>query len=433
MEWILTFAAASWSVFVAMAPYLLLGFLVAGFLSVVISAEWVERHLGGRSFGQVFKASLFGVPLPLCSCGVIPVAASLRRHGAGKGATTAFLLSTPQTGVDSIAVTYGLLGPFLAVVRPVAALVTGVFGGGLVQVLDRDDDQQPASEVVSQSSSCSSGDCATPAADRPKIVEALHYGLVVLPRDIGKALIYGVVISGLIAAVVKPQALESYLGGGLWPMLAAMAVGIPLYVCATASTPIALGLIHAGLSPGAALVFLISGPATNTAALTTLWKVLGRRSALIYLVTVAVASLATGFAVDGLIGAGGLPPSALVPAASVIAEGGAHAGHESGGMISIFELLCAVILLAVLVNALRPRRREELERSEGHDDLIELKVEGMRCNGCVTSVQRALSEIAGVSHADVDLDAGRARVQGRDVSSDELVEAVTSLGFSVEA
>ncbi len=148
MDWVLTFAAASWSVFGAMAPYLLLGFVVAGVLSVVISPEWVERHLGGRGLAQVFKASLFGVPLPLCSCGVIPVAASLRQHGASKGATTAFLLSTPQTGVDSIAVTYALLGPFLAVVRPVAALVTGVFGGGLVQAFDRDGEPAPANPAA---------------------------------------------------------------------------------------------------------------------------------------------------------------------------------------------------------------------------------------------------------------------------------------------
>ena len=434
MDWILTFAAASWSVFVAMAPFLILGFLVAGFLSVVISPEWVERHLGGKGLGQVFKASLFGVPLPLCSCGVIPVAASLRRHGASKGATTAFLLSTPQTGVDSIAVTYGLLGPFMAVVRPVAALVTGVFGGGLVQTLDREDDQVPIPSAAAAGAECSSGDCSETTGHRSKIVEALHYGLVVLPRDIGKALIYGVVISGLIAAVVEPKALESSLGGGLWPMLAAMAIGIPLYVCATASTPIALGLIHAGLSPGAALVFLISGPATNTAALTTLWKVLGRRSAIIYLVTVAVASLATGLLVDGLIGAGGLPASALIPAASTMAGTGAHAGHESGGAASLVELASAVLLLAVLVNALRPRSRSEEEDGMPEDEgqTIDLKVSGMRCNGCVQSVQRALSEISGVSQAEVILDEGRARVRGVDVSADELVAAVTSLGFNVE-
>lgn len=436
MELLLTFAAASWSVFGAMAPYLLLGFLVAGLLSVVISPEWVERHLGGNGFGQVVKASLFGVPLPLCSCGVIPVAASLRRHGASKGATTAFLLSTPQTGVDSIAVTVGLLGPFLAVVRPVAAFITGIFGGGLVQAFS--DENGTASSRGSedvQAGNCSSTCCDDEKVQRPKIVEALHYGLVILPRDIGKALVFGVVISGLIAAFVAPQALESYLGGGVWPMIVAMAIGIPLYVCATASTPIALGLIHAGLSPGAALVFLISGPATNTAALTTLWKVLGRRSAILYLVTVAVASLATGLAVDGLIGTGALPESALVPAATAVQASAEHAHHEvAGGTGSLFETVCAVILLLVLINALRPRSSEsELDAVvEDGEQMIEFKVTGMRCNGCVQSLQRALSEIAGVTEAEVNLEQKLARVRGRGLDNELLYEAVGSLGFTVE-
>ena len=433
IEIFLTFAAASWSVFVAMAPYLLLGFLVAGALSVVISPEWVERHLGGTGFGQVLKASLFGVPLPLCSCGVIPVAASLHRHGASKGATTAFLLSTPQTGVDSIAVTYGLLGPFLAVVRPVAALITGVFGGGLVQAVENGAAAGNAGEAEVDAETCSSSCCDDEEPERGKIAQALHYGLVVLPRDIGNALIYGVVISGLIAAFVEPQALESMLGGGLGPMLAAMVIGIPLYVCATASTPIALGLIHAGLSPGAALVFLISGPATNTAALTTLWKVLGRRSAILYLVTVAVASLVTGLVVDGLIGAGTLPESALVPA-SAMADAGTHAGHGEGGM-SIFQFASALFLLGVLVNALRPRPAAATESmgAEAGEQVVELKVGGMRCNGCVESLQRALSEVVGVSEAEVNLDDRTARVRGNGFSDALLLEAVESLGFSVES
>jgi uncharacterized membrane protein YraQ (UPF0718 family)/copper chaperone CopZ len=437
MEWILTFAAASWAVFGAMAPYLLLGFAVAGLLSVVISPEWVERHLGGNGLGQVVKASLFGVPLPLCSCGVIPVAASLRRHGASKGATTAFLLSTPQTGVDSIAVTYALLGPFLAVVRPLAALVTGVFGGGLVQAFNGDGVAADSKLTDSAETPSCSSDCCDDEKpkNRPKIIEALHYGLVILPRDIGKALILGVAISGLIAAFVAPQALESYLGGGLWPMLAAMAIGIPLYVCATASTPIALGLIHAGLSPGAALVFLISGPATNSAALTTLWKVLGRRAAIIYLVTVAVASLATGFAVDGLIGAGALPESALVPAATSMVAQGAHAHHEGEGAMSWFETASALVLLAVLINALRPRRPKDGAESMAKSDeqVLELKVNGMHCNGCVTSVQRALLEMSGVTDAEVRLDEGRALIRGKGFSVQELVDAVASLGFEAHS
>ena len=433
MDWILTFVTASWSVFGAMAPYLLLGFFVAGLLSVVISPEWIERHLGGDGLGQVFKASLFGVPLPLCSCGVIPVAASLRRHGASKGATTAFLLSTPQTGVDSIAVTYGLLGPFLAVVRPVAALITGVFGGGLVQAFNGNGEAVPDRE---EGAICTDACCDDEkTTNRPKIIEALHYGLVILPRDIGRALILGVAISGLIAAFVAPQALESYLGGGLLPMLAAIAIGIPLYVCATASTPIALGLIHAGLSPGAALVFLISGPATNTAALTTLWKVLGRRAAILYLITVAVASLATGLAVDGLIGAGGLPESALVPAATSMAGQGAHAHHEGEGRMPWYEMASAIALLLVLINALRPQRRPDGAETMAGDgeQVLELRVDGMRCNGCVTSVQRALSEISGVTDAEVRLDEGRALIRGNDFSIQELIDAVASLGFEAHS
>jgi copper chaperone CopZ len=218
-------------------------------------------------------------------------------------------------------------------------------------------------------------------------------------------------------------------------MLAAMAIGIPLYVCATASTPIALGLIHAGLSPGAALVFLISGPATNSAALTTLWKVLGRRAAVLYLITVAVASLATGLAVDGLIGAGGLPESALVPAASSIAVQDAHAHHEADGAMPWFELVCAILLLAVLVNALRPRRRADgADAMAGDEDqVLELRVDGMRCNGCVTSVQRALSEITGVTNAEVRLDEKKAFIRGSGFSIDELVEAVKSLGFEAHS
>ena len=439
MEIVVTFLSASWAVFGAMAPYLLLGFGVAGLLSVFISPEWVERHLGGNGFGQIVKASLFGVPLPLCSCGVIPVAASLRRHGASKGATTAFLLSTPQTGVDSIAVTYGLLGPFLAVVRPIAALITGLFGGGLVQAFNGND----AAAGVGDSKETAKAACTDDCCDdenpnsRSKVVKALHYGFVILPRDIGRALIYGVLISGLIAAFVAPQALESYLGGGLLPMLAAMAIGIPLYVCATASTPIALGLIHAGLSPGAALVFLISGPATNSAALTTLLKVLGRRPAVLYLLTVAIASLATGLAVDGLIATGGLPETALVPAASSIAVQDAHAHHQAEGTMPWFELVCALVLLAVLVNALRPRRRTDGEdvmaEAEEQEQVLELKVDGMRCNGCVTSVQRALSEITGVTQAEVQLREKRALVRGDGVSVQDLIEAVNSLGFEAHS
>ncbi len=438
MEMVVDIVIASWAVLTEMAPYLLFGFFFAGLLSILISAEWVERHLGGRGLGQVFKASLFGVPLPLCSCGVLPVGASLRRQGASRGATTAFLLSTPQTGVDSIAVTYALLGPFFAVVRPLAALLTGFVGGALVHVADgRDGDEaDTAANPGTGQSSCSLDGCRDDRpAHRHSFLDALRYGFVTLPRDIGKALLVGVALSGVISALIAPDTLRAYLGGGIVPMLVAMAIGIPLYVCATASTPIAASLIVAGLSPGAALVFLITGPATNSAALVTLWKVLGRRATILYLVTVAVGALATGIAVDALVGSGLVPLSALVDAAAASAP--AHEHHHAGGLGWWIGRIAAVVLLLVLACALWwPRRREraEAETAAGDGlDVLKLEVRGMHCASCVASVTRALSGVAGVAEVKVLLEDGSATVRGKGFSEDQAAEAVRSLGFEVAA
>ena len=436
MELVQSIFVASWAMLVEMAPYLLLGFTVAGLLSVMISPRWVERHLGDRGLGQVFKASLFGVPLPLCSCGVIPVGASLRQHGAGKGATTAFMLSTPQTGVDSIAVTYALLGPFLAVVRPIAALLTGFLGGSLVYAFDRNDDEAPVDELPKTECSSGSDCCEDDEEPRKKtLFDGLTYGLVTLPRDIGRALIIGILLSGVISALIEPRALEAALGSGIWPMLVAMAVGIPLYVCATASTPIALSLIQAGLSPGAALVFLITGPATNGATLTTLWRVLGRRSVVIFLLTVAMGALATGVAVDAIVASDLIDPSAMVPAAASSAGAHDHHGEEAGS--GLFGRGCAIMLILLLVNAMWPQpqpmgRGDVKMITMPNIDVLELAVTGMRCNGCVESVTRALNEAQGVEDATVDLAAGRASVRGSGFDRSMLAEKIRGLGFDVE-
>ncbi len=191
----------SWSVLGQMAPYLLFGFLVAGVLSVCISPEFVERHLGGGGFRPVLKAALWGVPLPLCSCGVIPVSASIHRHGASRAATASFLLSTPQTGVDSIAVTYALLGSLFAVYRPLVALATGLLGGAFVMLLaegNRDGEAAQSSRQPCQES------CCTGRGTRSNVRRALEYGFMVLPRDIGLALLAGVVIAGCMARWSRP-------------------------------------------------------------------------------------------------------------------------------------------------------------------------------------------------------------------------------------
>ncbi|RLE26541.1 MAG: permease [Acidobacteria bacterium] len=418
--------AASWALLGEMAPYLLFGFLVAGLLSVFVSPEWVEQHLGRKGFAQVAKASLFGVPLPLCSCGVLPVAASLRRHGAGKGATTAFLLSTPQTGVDSIAVTWALLGPVVAIIRPLTAFITGIAGGMVVQAVEPDENPQ----ILPGRDGEKADECCSSQTEKHALLKALHYGFVTLPRDIGRALFVGLILSGIIAAFLNPDHVRGVFGGGVLPYLVAMAVGIPLYVCATASTPVAASLIGAGLSPGAALVFLISGPATNVASVTTLLKVLGKKTVAVYLATVVVGSLATGLVVDFFFGRWVLKG---MPAVAIEA---AHR-HGDGTMLIGwgFKETCAVVLLAVLVAAMWPRRSKTSEEDAVVKNLekrVELSIGGMRCNGCVTSIGRALHEVEGVRDVTVDLAAAKAMVVGIGLDSEVLCAEVRALGFECE-
>ncbi len=293
MSLIIDIVVAFWDTFEAMAPYLLFGFSMAGVLSVLISPETVERHLGGTQAGSVIRASLFGVPLPLCSCSVIPVTVSLRRHGAGRGAAMAFLLSTPQTGVDSIMVTYALLGPVLAVFRPLAAFITGILGGLTANLL-----HNGSPEAEAEQTACHEPCCCESTKPQSRLRRAFTHGFVTLPRDVGKSMLAGVAIAAAIATFIPEDLLAEHLGGGLLSMLAMMLFGIPVYVCATASVPIAAALIAKGVSPGAALVFLMTGPATNAAGIAAVWKTMGSRTAIVYLATTAVSALAAGLLLD---------------------------------------------------------------------------------------------------------------------------------------
>ena len=279
-----------WNTLCEMSPYLLFGFFAAGVLSVLVSRDLVERHLGGHGFWPVLKAALFGIPLPLCSCSVIPVTASLRKHGAGRGAATAFLISTPQTGVDSIFVTLALLGPVFAIFRPLAALVSGLLGGSVVDVLEPhgEDDVAPVEE-------CEDACCAEDG--HGKLAKIFSYGFVDLPRDIGRALLIGIVVAGIISAAL-PNDFFLGIGTGVLAILVMMLLGIPVYVCATASIPVAAALMMKGVSPGAALAFLMTGPATNAAGIATVWKIMGRRTAIVYLATVASTAFASGLILD---------------------------------------------------------------------------------------------------------------------------------------
>jgi uncharacterized membrane protein YraQ (UPF0718 family) len=325
-----------WGTVAEMSPYLLFGFFMAGILSVLISQRLVEKHLGGRGIWPLLKASLFGIPLPLCSCGVIPVSMSLHKHGASKGSTISFLLSTPQTGVDSIFVTLSLLGPIFAIFRPLAALVTGITGGTLVDVFGQSaQDENKAPQE-------SSDESRTGEKNTSRVGKGLKYGFVTLPRDIGKALIVGLVIAAVISALIPEGYFAGKLGPGILQMVVMMFLGIPVYVCATASVPVAAALILAGLTPGAALVFLMTGPATNAASFATIWKVLGKVTAIIYLATVAGCAILSGILLDYI-------------AAGVDLE----IVSRPGWMLpSIVKYISAVVLMAVLIFAILGRRKQ---------------------------------------------------------------------------
>ncbi|PKL46837.1 MAG: hypothetical protein CVV42_15150 [Candidatus Riflebacteria bacterium HGW-Riflebacteria-2] len=413
MQQLTTLLHACWSVLGQMSPYLILGFLISGVLSVMISPRWVEKHLGGSRYGSILKATLLGVPLPLCSCGVIPVAASLRKHGANKGATTSFLISTPQTGVDSILATYGLLGPFFAWFRPLAAFITGIIGGILVSTLDDDKQEKHAGthDLPEEHLSFTQ-----------KIKAALSYGLITLPGEIARALIVGILVAGLISTFISSDFVSQYIGNYYLTMLLMLAIGIPIYVCSTSSIPIALGFMHAGVSPGAAFVFLISGPATNAAAISVVFKVLGRAAAVIYITTVMVGSLVGGFVFDYLnqtFSTGLLATSQ--PACHV--------------ELSLFEGISAIFMIIILAVSWYKSRTGAACCSSCHDgaavhhpDLV-INVDGMSCGNCAQAVRQTIMEIDGVSDAQVLLTEKRAEIYGKFLP-EQVLQAINDLGYT---
>ena len=343
----LKFILEFWATLCQMAPYLLFGFLCAGFISVFISEEKVEKHLGGKGFMPVLKATLFGIPLPLCSCGVLPVFASLRKKGAGKGAATSFLISTPQTGVDSILVTYSMLGPIFAIFRPLAAFVSGIFGGMLVDIFDKDEKKcstgilpvNPVKDETLKESTCCCHEkkekcCEKEDRESGIIKRVITYGFVTLMDDIAKSLLVGILLAAAISLVVPENWFASMaIGNGFTGMIVMMLFGIPLYVCATASVPIAAVLIAKGVSPGAAFVFLMTGPATNAAAIAIVWNLIGRRSTLIYLGTLMVSALAFGLLLDNI---------------NVLSSGAlSEACHHALGA-TLYEQISAVVLLLLM-------------------------------------------------------------------------------------
>lgn len=402
-----------------MAPYLLLGFLLAGIMHAFIPQRYYNKFLGGDNFKSVLYATIFGIPLPLCSCGVIPTAMSLRREGASRGATTAFLIATPQTGVDSIIATYSLLGLPFAIIRPVVALITALFGGCMVNSFGTDNHSASKSErgYFTTSSNATS--------IWAKLKEAIQYAFVDMMQDIGKWLVIGLIVAGLITVFVPESFFATFTDNSLLSMFIVLLFAIPMYLCATGSIPIAVALMLKGLSPGAALVLLMAGPAANMASILVINKVMGRRNLILYLISIIGGAIIFGLGIDYL-----LPREWFTSSIMAIQES-CH-----GSVASWRDYIATIALSLLLINALRLRYTKHeccnchKESSLNNNNMVNITIKGMNCNHCKNSVEKAILALPNVESVTIDLASGQTSIVGNP-SYASLVQAIESVGFSV--
>ncbi len=395
-----------WWIIIEFAPYLLLGCLVSGILSLFLSVEIIQKYLGKSNLLSVIYASILGVPMPLCSCGVIPVSAYLKKHGASSGATTSFLISTPQTGIDSVFITYGMLGPFFAIYRPIVAFISGIVGGGFVHIFDD-------KSSLNQEISCAE-DCCDDQSRKSSFYRMLHYGFIRLPLDIVNPLIFGIVLSALIMIVIPSNYFELY-GSGFLGMFIMLILGLPTYVCATASVPLAFALYTKGFSLGAMLVFLMTGPATNITTMSVIYKVLGRKNLVIYLFSIIFCAIIAGSLLDFML----LSEELIINDVAV-----------SHFLTYKMKVICSAILLLVLLNSLRIKY---LSKSIQNAQLSEhtLFIEGMTCSHCEESVRKNMLKIKGISNVQIDLSTGRVLYSDAGKSMDAIVNTIESLGYKI--
>ena len=391
-----------------MAPYLLLGFMMAGVLHVFVPANFFERHLAKENFKSVLLAALIGVPLPLCSCGVIPTAISLRKDGASRGATVSFMISTPQIGVDSIIATYSMMGLPFAIVRPIAALLTSIAGGAVTTWFSKDE------IVVRQNCSCETKENA-----RNRFVKFLKYSFIDLVQNIGKWLVIGLMIGTLITLLVPDSFFTSLNLPSFVTMLIVLLIAVPMYVCSTGSIPIAAALMLKGLSPGAALVLLIAGPGVSVASLLVVGKSLGKKQLLFYLGSIIFGSIICGLFVDNFL------PREWFTITS-LCESSGHCASHAGVSASWFEIVSGIFLVLLLINAfmLKFFKKEETV----NENQVVYRIDGMSCNHCKNSVEKAIKALDNVEDVEVILGKKEAVVTGS--PNDEIVKkTVEELGF----
>lgn len=392
------------------AIYLFFGFILAGILHVLFPESIIRRHLGRNNFSSVIKATLFGIPLPICSCGVVPVAASLKNSGASKGSIISFLIATPQVGADSFMVTYSLLGWVFGVFRIVASLITAFLAGIFINILGNgNQDLLPIR----------ANNGAENFTQRIKSIAAyVEYELL---GSIANSLLVGLAVAGLIAVFIPDDFFEMYMGQNIFSMLLMLAIGIPMYVCASASTPIAASLIMKGMSPGAALVFLLTGPATNAISIATVVKIIGKKSVVIYLAVIAIVSIALGYLLNWIVAAYGFQKIIIL-----------HQHEMLPAWLKIFGAAALALMLGW--HYISSKIINVIKGAPGSgDNKVRLKVSGMSCMHCAQSVKKALASVQGASNVVVDLTSKKVEFEISDERNIEKArQAIISAGFAVE-
>ena len=392
--------------FMIMAPYLILGFLISGLLYIITSKEMITNNIGSPGIMSILKASILGVPMPLCSCGVIPVATSIYKRGATKGATLSFLISTPQTGIDSIILTWSQMGPQFAVIRPIVALITGILGGIIGENFSEKDHE--ATTKVNHTH------------EKKGIMDGLKYTFITLPQDIINPLIKGILLSALIAILVPSDFFVSYKLTGIVAMVLIALASIPLYVCATASVPIAMTLISKGLDPGAAFVFLMAGPATNAATISVIMNALGKKVIYIYISVIFASAIFFGTLINIFLDSTTIPRSL-------------NTAHSHGWLWSSFSdisvILMILITLYATVNQLFSKSMHI--KSEINSSDLTLIIKGMTCNHCKQTAAEAIENCNGVEKVEIDLETGKAMIKGGLLSEADIIKSINEVGFSV--
>ena len=415
LNYLIILVKEMWTLSVDMAPYILLGMLVSGIISVFVNSDMIFKHIGPKNFTSTLKSTLFGVPLPLCSCGVIPVAATLRESGASKGSTVSFLVSTPQTGVDSVFLTYGMLGPAFALFRPIAAFFSGILSGVVINNFDEDEHYHTRKEDLEKNNQLQFKD---------KIISGVKYGFISLPADIVVPLFKGLLVAAAISIFLPPDYIANHFTSNKYVQSFTMlAISIPFYVCATASIPVAVALMAKGISPGAAFIFLMAGPATNASSIAVIKNILGAKTLYFYLALISFSAIIFGLTFDLLFKETAFAVPNLLH----------HHNHGSG-----LGTLLGFAFILILINAYISRFKENGRVIHSNDSLLnesssqkQIIVDGMTCGHCKESVENVLNTFDNVKKASVDLISGKVILEGVDIEIDKIKEKIVSRGFTV--